>query len=106
MIESTAQTARFMLGDVQSALLTADSQDKGGSSLESVMRHLRYIGVIYVKTYELEELIDKGLIRAPSKVLDRFSRDLDMLRSPGTTFESRRKEIDRMMKCYQFLQGP
>lgn len=106
MIESTAQTARFLLGDVQSALLAVDSRDKGGSSLESVMRHLRHIGIIYVKTFELEELMEKGLIRAPSKVLGRFSGDLSMLRSPAITFESRRKEIDRMMKCYQFLQGP
>eukprot|EP00177_Eucheuma_denticulatum_P000498 GFKZ01000875.1.p1 GENE.GFKZ01000875.1~~GFKZ01000875.1.p1 ORF type:complete len:590 (-),score=78.63 GFKZ01000875.1:819-2588(-) len=106
MIESTAQTARFLLGDVQSALLAADSLAKSGSSLESVMRHLRHIGIIYVKTFELEELVEKGLIRAPSKVLGRFSKDLNTMRTPGVTFESRRKEIDRMMKCYQFLQGP
>lgn len=106
MIVSTAQTARFLLGDIHATLLLVESEGDDESNLESILQHIRHIGTIHVKTSELEEMIEKGLIRVPEKVRRRFLDDLGMLRSPGISYESRRKQIDRMMQCYQFLQGP
>lgn len=106
MIVSTAQTARFLLGDIHATLLIVESEGDDESNLESILRHIRHIGTIHVKTCELEEMIEKGLIRVPEKVRRRFMDDLGMLRSPGVSYESRRKQIDRMIQGYQFLQGP
>lgn len=106
MIVSSAQTARFLLGDIHTTLLIVESEGDDNSNLESILRHIRHIGTIHIKACELEEMIKKGLIRAPEKVCRRFLDDLSMLRSPGISYESRRKQIDRMVQSYQFLQGP
>lgn len=104
MIVSTRQTATFLLGDIHSTLLILESEEKQGENMDSILQHIRHIGTIYAKTYELEEMIEKSLIRAPPKVLRRFLEDLRLLRAPGINFESRSKQISRMMQTYQFLQ--
>lgn len=104
MIVSTGQTAKFLLGDIHRNLLLAESEITADRrSMDFALRHVRAIGAIHVRTCELEELVEKGLTRAPEKVLLRFLRDVQLLRSSSFPFESKRRQVDRMFQCYAFL---
>lgn len=107
MIVSSAQTAKFLLADVHKSLLTGETDGRLDTrSMEFATRQFQLIGTIHVKTSELEELIEKQLITAPRKVLLRFLRDVQLLRSNTANFDTRRRHIDRMFQCYRFLQSP
>lgn len=106
LIVSSAQTARFILGDIQSTLLMMESDGNlDPHDIDSVLCHVKRTGTVHVKICELEEITENRLIRAPPKVLSRFARDLNLLRSTSMTVACRRKQIDRILQCYEFLQG-
>lgn len=106
LIVSSAQTARFILGDIQSTLLTIESDGNlDPRDIDSVLSHVKHTGTVHVKVCELEEIIENGLIRAPPKILSRFIRDLNLLRSTRMTVACRRKQIDRILQSYEFLHG-
>lgn len=106
MIVSSDQTARFILSDVQATLLTIESDNSlDVRDMDSVLSHVKQAGSVHVKICELEEIIENRLIQAPPKVLSRFSRDLQLLRSTSTSVACRRKQINRILQTYEFLQG-
>ncbi|KAI0558537.1 ATP synthase regulation protein NCA2 [Gracilaria domingensis] len=105
MIVSGAHTARFLLGDIQTAFLAIEAEDGGDMrQAEYILRHMQHIGVIHVKVVEILNLIELKIITAPEKVIFRFTDDLELLRSADEHINQRRIHVDRMLRCYSFLQ--
>ncbi|PXF45248.1 Protein DGS1, mitochondrial [Gracilariopsis chorda] len=106
MIVSGGQTARFLLGDVHSAFLAIEAEeDTKSRSIEKLLRYMKHIGVIHVKVVEVQNLIRLGILKAPEQVVFRFKDDLELLRSADVHINRRRKLIDRMLRCYSFLNN-
>ncbi|CAN8076650.1 unnamed protein product [Agarophyton chilense] len=105
MIVSGGQTARFLLGDIHSAFLAIEAEEGADArQVENILRHMKHIGMIHVKVVEIFNLIELGIIAAPKKVIFRFTDDLELLRSADEHINQRRMHVDRMLRCYSFLQ--
>lgn len=105
LLVSGGQTVRFILSDIQKTLITIESNESiDMHTMGSILSYMRQTGSVHLKICELEEIVNKGLIKAPESVLYRFARDLKLLRSTSTTSSCRRRQICRILQTYDFLQ--
>lgn len=105
LIMSGSQSVRFVFSDIQETLLALESNEAMDMhDMRSIRSHMKLTGSIHLKVCELEEIVNKGLIQAHESVLHRFTRDLKLLRSTSTTISSRRRQINRILQTYDFLQ--
>lgn len=106
VIVSGSQTARFLIGDVYD-ILSAFETDKGedDNEMDTVLRHVRRVGKLHLRIFELEELVNLGVVSLPQRVALRFSDDLKLLGMADVPLENRRRQTERMLLCYPFLRG-
>lgn len=105
LIVSSGQTARFILADIYSSLISLEALKRNirNENVDSLMKHAQHAGIIHLKTLHLQHIIRFGGIQAPGSVLRRFQGDLQLLQDPELTMTSKRLHIQRMLSCYKFL---
>lgn len=108
VIVSGEQTARFLLGDVHDALLALESlsgspHEDGMSRMDRALRHVKAVGKLHSKLFELEEVIHGGVVNVASKVKVRFTDDTELLKDWSMNYENRRRISERMLACYPFM---
>lgn len=106
MIETGAQTAQFLLGDVHKTLLTLDhNHETDWRDRDQVMDYMKQMGTLISRVSELEDLVENQLVRAPSKIMMRFLLDLQVLRSSKLSARRRIEHTSRMFSVYPFLRN-
>lgn len=108
VIVSGSQTARFLLGDVHDAFLSiapvADVPEEDGlSQIDRVLRHVKAVGKMHSKIFELEEVVFGGVVDIAPKVKVRFMDDAQLLKDCSVSYGNRRHYVERMMACYPFM---
>lgn len=104
MIVSGSQTATFLLGDVLDCLLVLDvDMDIDNHATDSLLLRMQHLGTLHIKMLELRELVRLGAIKASSKVITRFTKDLEVLQTADISYKHRRTHVERMLICYAFL---
>lgn len=108
VIVSGSQTARFLLGDVHDALLSVASvvdvsEEDSLAQIDRVLRHVKAVGKLHSKIFELEEVVYGGVVDMAPKVKVRFMDDAHLLKDWSVSYENRRRFAERMLSCYPFM---
>lgn len=108
VIVSGSQTARFLLGDVHDALISVAPvtdvlEEDNLTRIERVLQHVKAVGKLHSKIFDLEEVVFGGIVDMAPKVKIRFTDDTHLLKDWSISYENRRRYAERMLACYPFM---
>lgn len=104
LVVSAEQTIRFLLGSVYDTLiLLREEAITTIADPDNTPTHLRRLGELNFALHEVKSLVEKRVLRAPPKVLDRFMDDIVVLESRGTSLDCKIKHLHKMWSCYPFF---
>lgn len=100
-VVSPAQTARFLLSDVQRTLsLLHDSTPPELGDSEALLLDMGHSGMLQFKLFELRELVDRDILHLAPGISSRLLDDVDILRSTNYNVDSKLTVLQQMWTRY------